>query len=87
MDPKHVLLYRFLRMASERKVQVRCNSESTVFDGNKPIKVIKTLHKLSREVEMSCFVCFVLQLKKQGKERNIERCTAARLYFLFNSAI
>ena len=32
-------------------------------------EVVKTLHKLSREVGMSCFVCFVLRLKNRGKEK------------------
>ena len=43
-------------------------------------EVVKTLHKLSREVGMSCFVCFVLRLKNREKERKLERCTATRLH-------
>ena len=35
-------------------------------------EVIKTLHKLSREVGMSCFVCFVLRLKNREKKENLK---------------
>ena len=34
-------------------------------------EVIKTLHKLSREVGMSFFVCFVLRLKNREKKENL----------------
>ena len=35
-------------------------------------EVIKTLHKLLREVGMSCFVCFVLRLKNREKKENLK---------------